>query len=408
MLINGIGVAWDPYTAFKLFQSAANDGMVQSQYVIGILYTDNLTVQKDYNLAYYWIKKAADEDYEPAKEIVTKLESRISKNVVDSLISSNGKPEEKNPIPDPSENLTSNLGLVFIDFDSTNDSLITITDSLLIDQIEIIGSDSLAKILLTNNPRSLTDLSTLGNVEILKLLAEMGSPEAQSIIGTMYEQGIYFKTNLVDAAVHYYQALRNDSPSGTYLLWQLSQKENFQQVVQQESENGNVVAKYLWYGLTAVGFDKNIAITDAIDLLDESANAYYLPAMVESGLNYYSNRFGRYNPDTGLALWKDAQQLGSKEAEIRLTASRLLDEFSSYNKAEDFNKIKKAADNGSLFAMVTTGICYEQGLGVAASKSEAVNYFKKAAQRGSRFAYEELQRIYDEMRPDDPQFILSD
>jgi hypothetical protein len=30
-----------------------------------------------------------------------------------------------------------------------------------------------------------------------------------------------------------------------------------------------------------------------------------------------------------------------------------------------------------------------------------------AAQRGSRFAYEELKRIYDEMRPADAQFILS-
>ncbi|MBV6420522.1 MAG: hypothetical protein DAHOPDDO_01778 [Ignavibacteriaceae bacterium] len=407
MLFNGIGVSWDPYTAFKLFQSAANDGMVQAQYVVGILYTDNLTVKRDYNLAYYWIKKAADEDYEPAKEIAAKLEPKVSQNVVDSLLSQSGKPEEKNPIPDPSENLTSNLGLVFIDFDSISDSSIVISDSVLIEQLEIIGSDSLSKILLAKEPKSLKDLCTPGNVDILKTLAEIGSPEAQSIIGRMYEQGIYFKSNLVDAATYYYLSLRNDSPSGTYLLWQLSQKENFIQIVEQESNNGNVVAKYLWYGLTAVGFDKRITITDAINLLDESANALYLPAMVESGLNYYSNRFGRYNPDTGLTLWKDAEKLGSKEAGIRLTVSKLLDEFSSYNKTEDFKKIKKAAEEGSLFAMVSTGICYAEGFGVSPSKSDAVNYFKMAAQRGSRFAYEELKRIYDEMRPEDPQFLIS-
>jgi uncharacterized protein len=407
LLINGIGVPWDPYNAFSLFKSAANDGMVQAQYVVGILYTDNLTVQRDYNLAYYWIKKAADNDYGPAKDIVVKLEPRVSQNVVDSLLSKSGRPEEKNPIPDPSENLTSNLGLVFIDFETITDSAVVITDSMLIDNIDIIGTDSLSKILLANKPKSIKELANPRNIEILTLLADNGSPEAQAILGKMYELGIYYNKNFVDAAAYYYRALRNDSPSGTYLLWQLSQQIIFQELVQRESENGNIVAKYLWYGLTAVGFDRRIAISDALNLLDQSANAYYLPAMVESGLNYYSNRFGRYNPETGLNIWSSASQLGSKEAKIRLIASRLLDQFEGYNKSDDFKKLKNSADEGSLFAMVTVGICYEKGIGTTQSKPESVNYFKMAAQRGSRFAYEELKRIYDEQRPADAQFLLS-
>ena len=407
LLINGIGVQWDPYASFKLFESAANDGMVQAQYVVGILYTDNLTVQRDYNLAYYWIKKAADNEYEPAQKIVSKLEPRVSKNVVDSLLSDSGKPEDKNPIPDPSENLTSNIGLVFIDFESITDSAIAITDSMLIDNIDIIGADSLSKILLADKPTTLKQLATKRNVEILTLLANNGSPEAQTILGKMYEQGIYYKKNLVDAGVYYYRALRNDSPSGTYILWQLSQQQTFQQLVQRESENGNVIAKFLWYGLTSIGFDRNITISDALNLLDQSANALYLPAMVESGLNYYSNRFGRYNSETGLNLWESASQLGSEEAETRLIASRLLDSFGGYNKSEDFKKLKNAAKEGSLFAMVSVGLCYEQGLGTTQSIPDAVNYFKMAAQRGSRFAYEELKRIYDEIRPGDDQFLIS-
>lgn len=407
LLINGIGVQWDPFNAFTLFQSAASDGMIQSQYVVGILYTDNLTVKRDFNLAYYWIKKAADNDYEPAKDIVARLEPRVSKDIVDSLKSSSGNPEDKNPIPDPSENLTANLGLVFIDFETITDSAIVITDSMLVDNIDVIGTDSLTKILLADKPKSLKELATPRNIEILNTLADNGSPEAQSILGKMYEQGIFYNKNLVDAGVYYYRALRNDSPSGTYLLWQLSQQSGFSELVQQQSENENIVAMYLWYGLTAIGFDRRIAISDALNLLDQSANAYYLPAMVESGLNYYSNRFGRYDTEVGINLWKSAAQLGSKEAEIRLTASRLLDEFEGYNKPEDFKKLKKAADEGSLFAMVTVGLCYQNGFGTNQSKPEAVNYFKMAAQRGNRFAYEELKRIYDEMRPADSQFLLS-
>ncbi|MDZ7624468.1 MAG: tetratricopeptide repeat protein [Ignavibacteriaceae bacterium] len=159
LLINGIGVQWDPFNAFTLFQSAASDGMIQSQYVVGILYTDNLTVKRDYNLAYYWIKKAADNDYDPAKDIVAKLEPRVSQNVVDSLLNYSGKPEDKNPIPDASENLTSNIGLVFIDFETMTDSAIAITDSMLIDNIEMIGTDSLSKILLADKPKSLNELA---------------------------------------------------------------------------------------------------------------------------------------------------------------------------------------------------------------------------------------------------------
>ena len=407
LLINGIGVSWDPFIAFTLFKSAANDGMVQSQYVVGILYTDNLTVKRDYNMAYYWIKKAADNDYEPAKDIVSKLEPRVSRSVVDSLTSSTVSTEEKNPIPDPSENLTSNLGLVFIDFESITDSAVAITDSMLIDNIELINADSLSKILLADSPKSLNDLANPRCIEILNLLAENGSPEAQSILGKMYEQGIYFNKNLVDAAVYYYRALRNDSPTGTYLLWQLSQQSVFADLVQKESDNGNNVAKYLWYGLTSVEFDRRIAMSDALILLDQSANAYYLPAMVESGLNYYSNRFGRFNSETGLSLWQSAAQLGSEEAEIRLVASRLLDAFGGYNKSEDFIKLKNAANEGSLFAMVSMGLCYEQGLRTNISIQDAVNYFKMAAQRGNRFAYEKLKNIYDDMRPADPQFLIS-
>ena len=214
-MINGIGVQWDPFNAFKLFQSAASDGMVQSQYVVGILYTDNLTVKRDYNLAYYWIKKAADNDYDPAKDIVAKLEPRVSQNVVDSLLNYSGKSEDKNPIPDPSENLTSSLGLVFIDFETMTDSAVVITDSMLIENIDIIGTDSLSKILLSDKPKSLKELATPRNIEILTLLSDNGSPEAQSILGKMYEQGIYYNKNLVDAAVYYYRSLRNDSPSGS-------------------------------------------------------------------------------------------------------------------------------------------------------------------------------------------------
>ena len=42
MLINGWGTDWNPFTAYDNFLLAAEAGMNQAQYVVGILHTDNL------------------------------------------------------------------------------------------------------------------------------------------------------------------------------------------------------------------------------------------------------------------------------------------------------------------------------------------------------------------------------
>ena len=54
--------------------------------------------------------------------------------------------------------------------------------------------------------------------------------------------------------------------------------------------------------------------------------------------------------------------------------------------------------------MVSVGLCYKGGVGTKKSFPDAVNYLRSAAQRGSQFAYEELLRIYDDIRPDDIEF----
>jgi TPR repeat protein len=404
MLVNGIGVDWDPFSAFNFFKSAAEDGMVQAQYVMGVLHTDNLTVTRNWDVAYYWIKKSADGEYEPAQEILAELEPRISKSVVDSLLSSEENGEEIKPVSDPTENLTSSLGLVFIDFDSIIDTVIEITDSMLIADLQIIGADSIVKELDANGLKYLKEFATVKRLEIIFALADNGSPEAQTILGRMYEKGIYFSKNIIDAASFYYRALRNDSPKATHLFWKLSQSPQFYDLVQQESDNKNPIAKFVWYGLASLGFESRIVLSDALSLLEGASAQYYLPAMMESGLNYYTGQFGNFDPENGTRIWRTAAQLGSSEAEIRLAASRLFDTFVSTDKEKDFKRILKAMDEGSLFAMVSIGLCYKDGVGTKKSLSDAVHYLRLAAQRGSQYAYEELLRMYDTIRPDDIEF----
>lgn len=408
LLVNGIGVDWNPFSAFSFFRSAANDGMVQAQYVVGVLYTDNLIIKRNWDIAYYWIKKAADGKYEPAADVINDLEPRISRAVVDSLFNVEKQktlPDDKT-ISDPKENLTSSLGLVFIDFDIISDTVYEITDSMLVADIDIIGIDSLKEEMNIDSSTTLSSLATNYNISKLMSLADAGSPEAQTIIGKLYEEGIYFEQDDIFAASYYFRSLRNDSPKATQLLYKLSGKTEFQKLILDEVENDNPVAKFILYGLSSIGFDNRVALSDALDLLEQASNEYYLPAMMELGLNYYTGRFVKQDLDRGFGIWQAAETLGSKEASVRIIASRLFDSF-SVDKVNYFNKLIEASDEGSLLAMVSVALSYNEGIGTTKSKAEAVRYLRLAAQRGSQFAYEELKRLYDEIRPAGNEFNLN-
>ena len=409
LLINGWGVDWNPFKAFKYFRLAAKAGMIQSQYVVGILYIDNLIVKRDFNYAYYWIKKSSDEGYSLAKDVVKEIEPKISQSIVDSITS-----VEENSLPGSEPEFSNKtdsdiappVDLVFIDFDTIGDTITAISDSMLIQDLDRIGIDSLISRMEIDSVKSLVELATNKNINRLSELAENGSPEALTLIGKLYEEGIYFKKNVIAAAANYFRALRLDSPRSPYLLYKLSKSKNFFKLVQDAVKNNNAEAEFIWYALSAVNFDNRIAGTDALKLLRKSADVKYIPAIIELGLNYYTGRYIPENRIEGLRLWQEAALLKSNEAEIRLISAGLFDNTQTLNPKTAFRELKKAADDGSVLAQVTLAYCYQNGIGTAPMKSETVHYFRQAAQRGNQYAYRELKKLYDEIRPNDPEFRI--
>ncbi len=407
MLINGIGIKWNPFLAFKYFRSAAREGMLQAQYVLGILYTDNLIVKRDWNLAYYWIKKSADGDFKSAKEVLPELEPKISKKIVDSLFNIKTYAVSEQPEHSDDTQIPSSLGLMFIDFDSIQDTTFTLTDSMIVYDLRLAQDDSLVSDLKIDSVKNINEIISKKNLSLINDLAENGSPEAQTLLGRMYEEGIFYNKNIIKAASFYYRALRNDSPKATNILWRLSGKKEFITQIMKEAKAGNAEAKFVWYGLTSIGFDNRIVINDAVKLLIESAYNGYLPALTELGLNYYTGRDVNKNPDKGILLWKNAEQIGSTEATIRLISAELLDGIYYDGPKKDFQKLLDFSEKGSLLAQVTIAICYEQGYTVKPSVPDAVKYYRYAAQRGNQFAYNQLKRLYDSMRPEEPEFTIS-
>ncbi|UCH65804.1 MAG: sel1 repeat family protein, partial [Ignavibacterium sp.] len=109
----------------------------------------------------------------------------------------------------------------------------------------------------------------------------------------------------------------------------------------------------------------------------------------------------------GLQYWKEASLLGSTEAAVRLVAASLYENEFGIDYSRSVKDLMNASDNGSVLAQVALAYCYENGIGTEVSKPETLQYYRMAAQRGSQYAYRELQRLYDEIRPADPEFSMN-
>ncbi len=152
-------------------------------------------------------------------------------------------------------------------------------------------------------------------------------------------------------------------------------------------------------------FQKKVLLA-ALNLLEESASENYLPAIMELGLNYYTGRFISRDDTKGLQLWEKAELLGSNEATVRISTSTLFDLFNPGENEKAFANLLDATGEGSLLAQVSLALCYEEGIGTVRSRADAIHYLRLSAQRGSQFAYTELQRLYDEIRPGDMEFVI--
>lgn len=60
-----------------------------------------------------------------------------------------------------------------------------------------------------------------------------------------------------------------------------------------------------------------------------------------------------------------------------------------------------------MLAQFAMGYCYENGIGATRNLPNAVEYYRNSAQRGNQYAYEQLKRLYDNLRPADTIFKVN-
>jgi uncharacterized protein len=393
---NGWGVAWNPFEAYRHFQYAANHGMPEAQYVFGMLMTDNLIVARNDIEAIRWIRMSADSGFAPARETL----AEIRKRGLDSVVDSPAGPDREGPDSTTVRTSGANpfLGFDAEPADTAGGAIGGLTD---VNPMKEVRSGQGAE-------SRKNDASAPARARALRSVrdaAKAGSPEALTLMGRLTGAGDGPAKDELLASYYYLLAIRNNSPGAADHLAELIRREGFLNTLTGRAGRNDPVAQYVWAGLVALGFDRQLNDGQALQLLEASAAQKCAAAVVELGLYYYSGKWVARDRERGKTLLRQAADAGDREAWIRLWMIGLGEEKTG-DRAALVDSLRKADRDGSLLAQTMMGYCYHKGIGVKANPARSVEYCRRAYQRGSLAAYNTLREIYDEIRPDDPEFRI--
>ena len=390
-LYNGYGLEWNPFLAFFEFRAAAESGMPDGQYVFGLMFTDNLVVHQDYAQAQQWIQRAADGGYEPAKELLEELKRKglfVERPVASSQPSAN--PARSSLPVEP----------VLLDF--SVDSSKHIDDQTLLQDLFGNGNEEVKKLLGISKLLIDSTASDTALFQSLLHAADIGSPEAMTVIGRCYERGIGVQADPIAAAEQYLRALGLGSRHAYPLMRELLQSQKFAVLLDSRMKRKDPVTEFVYASLAALHFDNQIPEHEAFRLLEDAASKNHLSSLVELGACYNTGRWTTMNKKRAYEFRHYAEIHGSVEAHLRLASARIVADTAFQQ--SDLDTLLSAAQDGSMLAQLTLAYCYEQGLHVPHDPAHAVRLYRQCARRGSDGAYLALKRMHDILRPSDKEF----
>jgi TPR repeat protein len=413
LLVNGWGVNWDPFEAYHHFLYAAEHNMSQAQYVMGQFFAENLVVSRDWAQAFRWVKLAADSGFAPAIEALALFEKRAHSQIGSTGPNPGGARVEAGDTTwqkKKSPSLQAS-NLIFLDLDAVDTAAQPDEWTLL---REALASGSVQAQSALGFSSLLDDTLALDTVRlvVVRRAANVGSPEALTVLGKCYEKGVLVEKDWVKAAEYYARALRLESPRAGSLLMTLMQQREFAEKLKWRAEHSDPDAQVAWAGLFAMGLDPFLAgdthLTEeaAFQLLKRAAREDHVPGLVELGVWYYSGRGVRQDKDAAREEWDKAVRLGSREAEVQIAVAKIRESHELPEVEQAIRVLSDASRDGSILATVALAYCYENGIGFVKHDGEAAKLYRRAAQRGSQEAYSALKRMYDTIRPPSEEFQI--
>ena len=407
MMNNGIGVEWNPFEAYNYFKSAAKNGMPEAQFVYGIFLTDNLVVNRNYTEAYYWIKKSAAQDFEPAIEAVKEFQKMGIELPDESR-------EEDETINTSTQPIISSIGdsqaAVWgedweLDFINLEEDTVSKDDTKkYLEMILEKNNTELKRFLgVSKFADSVSNSDTTG-IGLIEYAVEKGSPEALLIAGRAFQEGIIVEKDIVKASARYIHAYRQGSRKAAEYLINLVQTQDYFIMLKERVDEDDPDAMYVWAGLIALGLDYQLSNEQALELLKKGVEQNHIYSIIETGLCYYSGTLVEKDKTRAIEYWEKAVKLGSLEAGVRIAFANI--QTGTGDNKTNFDFLRDASEEGSVSAQAALAYCYEKGLGVKQNKAEASNLYRKAAHRGSQAAFSSLEKMYDEIRPDELEYDI--
>lgn len=403
MYYNGIGVEWNPFSAYKNFKFAAESGMKESQYAYGIYFTDNFVVNKDMSKAIAWIKESAEQDYKPAKETLDRLrEDGVDLSLSESKETGDVEQNKVDTFANDASLIDQEWEVDYFAFDS--DTLNSDQEKEVVEKLFSENKNELKEKLGLANLReaeSIEDTSALG---IIDFAAENGSPEALLIKATASEKGIGVERDLVKAAFNYLRSYRFGSQKAAMKLYQLVKDNSLFTQLKTQVDEEDTDAMYTYAGLVALGINYSLTDQQAYELLERAAEKDHIYSIIEIGLSYFNGNLVEQNREKAFKNWNRAADLGSREAEVRIAFAKINEPAEDYS--NEINTLTIAANQGSVLAQAALAYCYEKGIGVKQKKAMAAKLYREAASRGNETAYNSLRSMYDELRPEEEEFKI--
>lgn len=382
-LTNGWGTEWNPFTAFNSFYEAAQKGFSQSKYVIGLLFTENLIVPKNLDSAYFFMRWAANDGFEPAIQLSEEIKKRIDKG--EAVQSQNNAA----------------LQLNFIDF--TADTISTISDSILIRElISSVKEDSLINS-FPKNWNSIAQLNSSEQISLLENFAEYGNPEALTLLAVCYQLDLFVKKDFIKSIELLLRAYRLESFRAASLLNETLRDEKLIDKILKKSELGDPSSQYIIATLTALNLSGEIFETDVIQFYKNSSEKNFAPSKNELAGMLISGNISKQNFSEAMQLYNEAIALGNFEAASRKSLYQI-----STGQIPNVEFLFTSERRGAIISQLGLAYCFENGIGVTKNLGKAVTYYRSAAFRGSRIAYDALKKLYEDLRPADEIFQFGD
>ena len=403
-LNNGWGVDWNPFLALGYIQAAADREMKEAQYVLGLFYTDNLVLPRNYPTAYQWIKKAAEQGYDPAKDVMKEF---VKRGIDVKETRKDSTSPKMAVIPAATVQSTSSGAIqpVMLEFD--DDKTAQADDMTLLKDLFNEGNDELRNILGMSKILSDSVATDSTGLALIRTAAEAGNPEAMTIVGRCYEKGIGVKKDDLQAAVAYARAVRLDSRRAPALLWRLVNEKATQTKFAQLTQKKDPAALYVQAALNSLGFAGTLTNEQALQFLQLAVAASYIPAVIDLGTCYSQGQWVKQDKKKAKDFWQYAADRGSNEGKIRVAVANLF-EGTLGDAKQAFDMLRTYADEGSVLAQTALGYCYEKGIIVRVDLAQAVSYYRRSGQRGNQAALTALMRLYDDRRPKEKQFQITE